>query len=1402
MPDLMNYSRQNVDMLLKKIDISEFIHKQIAYLNSEKDLKSAIDNVISRIGNYMTAERAYIFEDIGDYYCNTSEWCAEGITPEIDSLQNVPKSEMNTWTSTFENDKCVVIPNIETIRETDPYVYETLARQNIRSVVEAPIKIGNRILGFIGVDNAPDELTKLISESLTTLGTFIGTAIRNREETAKLVRSHQCLEKERKSYRDALSNGSEFNFFFDIDDGHIYEEFLTAHGVNLIRMLDFTPPVSFDKLMMEYIKVCGVEFTKSYMADFFTCAGLKKAFDSGVTNAITEYYTPGTDLYIRVNCLMSLDDETGHIHASVVASDISEMRRTQKAQTEALQTANERLNSLNVEMNKRIDTILDGTSGGLKIIDAENGYRYSYISEGAAALQGYTVSEFMENFGHSASSNVYKDDVEASFAEAEKQIAENGRYCVKYRIPCKDGSLKWVIGRGKLFIDNVTGGKLWYTLMQDITELEERNKQLENVLSIQREMTNSLTTGIFAYTLPDRNLLMLNKECEKLFNFIGLERHEYYNVMSKISKKEAPAITQAVKQLINPGDKTTYIFHTENIVNGGYITLKVETKLLSFSDGQRYILSAVTDITEQELMEKRLSAERRQYRNTLAIDSEVFFEIDLTEGIIPDDISLKKRAGFKYLKLEIPTTYENLVNVCFSPERIVTDSKEIELVRNREKLIEFCQKGNSLINFEYYVPSTGQYRRTLIILYKVAGHVYASFIFYDITDKRNDEKQKQSIIESLGTIYASLYLLSFTQNNYIAFKQDEDIAKNLKKTGSLDDFIKTYSEVFALPEFKEQIQNFLYLENIKKALADSDHTSIEYCRKNVGWCRITLVASERDSSGEVETVVFAGSIIDGQKKAELAQQDALKAAYESANIANSAKTNFLANMSHDIRTPMNAIIGLTAIAGTHIDDKERVADCLSKISVSSSHLLGIINEVLDMSKIESGKMELHEEAFSLSELIDNLLTMSKPNVLKKNHDLTVSVRNIENENVIGDSQRIQQVFMNLMSNAVKYTPEGGKISLYISERSTNKPHIGCYEFVFEDNGIGMSEDFLKHVFEPFSRARSDARIEKIQGTGLGMAITRNIVQMMNGDIKVESKMNEGTKITVTFFLKLKPDANKPDTERFEELPILVADDDETSCIYTCEMLSEIGMKGEWVLSGEEAVEKTVTHHKEGKDFFAVILDWKMPGMDGIEATREIRKQIGNEMPIIIISAYDWTDIELEAKAAGANAFISKPIFKSRMIHLFNELTGKNNDSQTDSNLQDYTENQFKGKLALLVEDNELNAEIAGEILSMAGLEVEYAQNGKEAVDIISGAKDERFDVIFMDIQMPVMNGYEAARAIRTLPGNYAKSVPILAMTANAFADDVAEAKNAGMNEHIAKPIDFTQLMRALTKWLR
>ena len=538
--------------------------------------------------------------------------------------------------------------------------------------------------------------------------------------------------------------------------------------------------------------------------------------------------------------------------------------------------------------------------------------------------------------------------------------------------------------------------------------------------------------------------------------------------------------------------------------------------------------------------------------------------------------------------------------------------------------------------------------------------------------------------------------------------------------------------------------------------------------------------------------------VSQEKKAEIESHKALKDAYRAAENASRAKTEFLSNMSHDIRTPMNAIVGLTAIAGANIESQDRVVECLGKITKSSRHLLGLINEVLDMARIESGRMSLAEEDFSLPELVDNLLTLTKPAIDEHKHQLEVHVEHIEHEAVCGDSLRIQQVFVNLMSNAVKYTPDGGNITLTIKEKPNGFSELGCYEFSIEDNGIGMTPEFQKIMFEPFSRA-DDHRTTKVQGTGLGMAIARNIVNLMNGDIQVESAPNKGTKITVTVYLKLQENEKEQEKELLD-LPVLVVDDDKTCCESTVATLQEIGIAGEWVLTGKEAVERCATRHKTGRDYFAVILDWKMPKMDGIATARKIRERVGEDVTIIILTSFDFSEIEEEARAAGVNAFMAKPLFRSRLTATLRQFTSGKKEKNARNYLEDFAKENYAGKRILLVEDNELNREIATEIIGMTGVTIDIAENGKIAVEKVMEAPEKWYDLIFMDIQMPIMNGYEATAAIRALAGSRGK-VPIIAMTANAFAEDVQLAKNTGMNEHIAKPLDLNKLNDVLKRWL-
>ena len=618
-------------------------------------------------------------------------------------------------------------------------------------------------------------------------------------------------------------------------------------------------------------------------------------------------------------------------------------------------------------------------------------------------------------------------------------------------------------------------------------------------------------------------------------------------------------------------------------------------------------------------------------------------------------------------------------------------------------------------------------------------------------------------------------------------------------TGTYHDFVEQVAAKYKTLEPLDALAALISPENIRRNLQDeNDIYKFEYCSIDESTYKIASFIPLEWNGTKLVKALLASMDVSQEKKAEIESHKALKDAYRAAENASRAKTEFLSNMSHDIRTPMNAIVGLTAIAGANIESQDRVVECLGKITKSSRHLLGLINEVLDMARIESGRMSLAEEDFSLPELVDNLLTLTKPAIDEHKHQLEVHIEHIEHEAVCGDSLRIQQIFVNLMSNAVKYTPDGGNITLTIKEKPNGFSELGCYEFSIEDNGIGMTPEFQKIMFEPFSRA-DDHRTTKVQGTGLGMAIARNIVNLMNGDIQVESAPNKGTKITVTVYLKLQENEKEQEKELLD-LPVLVVDDDKTCCESTVATLQEIGIAGEWVLTGKEAVERCAARHKTGRDYFAVILDWKMPEMDGIATARKIRERVGEEVTIIILTSFDFSEIEEEARAAGVNAFMAKPLFRSRLTATLRQFTSGKKEKNARNYLEDFAKENYAGKRILLVEDNELNREIATEIIGMTGVTIDSAENGKIAVEKVMEAPEKWYDLIFMDIQMPIMNGYEATAAIRALVGSRGK-VPIIAMTANAFAEDVQLAKNTGMNEHIAKPLDLNKLNDVLKQWL-
>ncbi len=562
--------------------------------------------------------------------------------------------------------------------------------------------------------------------------------------------------------------------------------------------------------------------------------------------------------------------------------------------------------------------------------------------------------------------------------------------------------------------------------------------------------------------------------------------------------------------------------------------------------------------------------------------------------------------------------------------------------------------------------------------------------------------------------------------------------------------------------------------------------------------RHTVLLTRDGVSGDVLALNNAKDITEMRRK-DRETKRALLDAYEAADRASCAKTDFLSKMSHDIRTPMNAIIGMTAIAGTKLHDPDGVEECLGKVSAASRHLLSLINEVLDMSRIESGTLSLNEEDFNILDMVESLVNTLVGKTREKRQRIDFRAHEVHNTNVRGDALRLQQIFMNVMSNSIKYTGEDGVISIDIMEKDSSQEQIGCYEFVFKDNGIGMSEEFLQRIYDPFERAE-DVRVSKIQGTGLGMTISRNIIRMMGGDIRIESEPGIGTIVTITVPLKYQI-PGVVNREDLEGRTVLVVDDEPFAGESTCVLLQNLGMHGEWVQSGEEALDYMREKRKKGEDVFAVLVDLNMPDMNGMETAKALRSQDGEEMPVILVSSHEWVDIEVEARLSGVNAFIRKPLDKSRLLKAFRNFMPRETIKPSEGALEQQGEVDYSSKRILVVEDNDLNREIAEEILSMTGVKVEAAENGKEAVDMVTASSEGYYDLILMDLQMPVMNGHDATRALRAMEREDIREIPIIAMTANAFLEDVQQSKASGMNEHMSKPLDIDQLQRMLSRWL-
>ena len=624
---------------------------------------------------------------------------------------------------------------------------------------------------------------------------------------------------------------------------------------------------------------------------------------------------------------------------------------------------------------------------------------------------------------------------------------------------------------------------------------------------------------------------------------------------------------------------------------------------------------------------------------------------------------------------------------------------------------------------------------------------------------------------------------------------------------------KTYEADYVSPNVEkllgftvEQIRKDIYVlgklhpwdsENLKKNYLKGIQTSeqkewdFEYVHQKTGerrWFHIVAMGSEVNRKKKYILVM-------SDRTSDRNMNQALSEAVRAAETANRAKSNFLSNMSHDIRTPMNAIIGFTTLAVSNIDDKKRVRDYLGKILSSSNHLLSLINDILDMSRIESGKIHLEETEVSLSDVLHDLKTIISGQIHAKQLELYMDAMDVTNEDVYCDKTRLNQILLNLLSNAVKFTPAGGTVSVRIRQCPGTQKGSGLYEIRVKDNGIGMSQEFVKKIFSPFERERTST-VSRTQGTGLGMAITKNIVNMMGGTIEVHTEQGKGTEFIVRLPFRIQSEHQRIEKiAELEGLKALVVDDDFNTCDSVTKMLVRVGMRSEWTLSGKEAVLRARQSMELGDAFHAYIIDWRLPDMNGIEVTRQIRS-LGDDTPIIILTAYDWSDIEVEARAAGVTAFCAKPMF---MSDIRNTLMSAIGQKLAEDTILPSVDSDFRGRCILLVEDNELNSEIAVEILNEYGFLVDTAENGVEAVQKVRNSTPGNYDLVLMDVQMPVMNGYEATKQIRALDDPALAGITILAMTANAFDEDRKKALKCGMDGFLSKPIVIEELISILQK---
>lgn len=830
-------------------------------------------------------------------------------------------------------------------------------------------------------------------------------------------------------------------------------------------------------------------------------------------------------------------------------------------------------------------------------------------------------------------------------------------------------------------------------------------------------------------------------------------------------------------------------------------------------NGELAHIEYILDITLQREKELNLKAERekmqKQYTDELQFQEELQGNnliVKLRANLTKNEVELYKAEDLFNI-YHTGMDYVEGIEALSSTGLTMEQRRNILNMMNRECVQKEYEKGNTNFSIEYQRKAQDGsvvWVNTLVKTYQdvVTGDLMSFMYTYDI----NQSYLLKLIVDKVAQFeYEFMGIMDIASGQFTSVKYG-DFERKLPATvaGSYEEGSRRFIETYVAVESQKEALQMLSMTSIQKHLEESE----------VYNCSFSMKAGDKLYRKKWQyayvdenhtTLLFVRSDITDIFEQQEKQRENLRDALAQAEVANNAKSNFLSRMSHEIRTPMNAIIGMSAIAAQNVNNPEQVSECISKVGLSARFLLNLINDILDMSRIESGKMTVKWEKFPFEELLNGINGIIYEQAAKKGLDYDYIVTSFTDTYYIGDAMKIQQVLINLLGNAIKFTPVGGKVQLLIHEKkeANGKTHM---VFTVNDTGVGMTEEFQKIMFDPFEQ-ENNSTMSPYGGTGLGLAICKNLVAMMGGTISVNSIEGIGSEFTVELTLERCEEEKtvcKPSVlDNFSQLYTLIVDDDVIICEHTKQVLLSMGMRAEWVDGGKKAVDLVRDKWNRQKAFDVILLDWKMPDMDGIETARQIREIVGPEVTIIIMTAYDWSDLEIDAKAAGVNLLVSKPLFKSSILSAFEKIYEEKEEGQEKNTNPKDIEYDFAGKCVLLVEDHILNIEVARRLLESKGIIVDIAENGLAAIESFTTAPEGRYDLILMDIRMPMMDGLTAARSIRHLKKKYAGTVPIVAMSANAFDEDVEKSKAAGMNAHLAKPIEPYLLYATLNSfWVK